>query len=304
VDESITLLNPENGWIQNCNSTPFTSALQYSPKKENFPYYMATVPENFRGIHAVKVLSGRSGYTLDKLIATAYDPYLPAFEKLIPGLIDAFDKAGKKYKHLKPAIDVLRSWDFKVSKESVAMSLAHFYGALYNQKGQGPEGMTAMDRLNYYGTGSPLEERLSIFDETITKMNSDFGTWNTPWSEINRFQRLDGEIVQHFNDSLPSIAVGMASGTWGALASFGLRANTGTKRIYGGSGNSFVAVVEFGDKVKAKSLLAGGQSGDTTSSHFYDQAQRYADAQFKDVAYYREDVEARAKKTYHPGVKD
>ena len=90
---------------------------------------------------------------------------------------------------------------------------------------------------------------------------------------------------------------------WGALASFGTRFGKNTKRQYGTSGNSFVAVVEFGDKVKAKSMLAGGQSSDPNSPHFDDQAQRYADGEFKDVAYYREDVEKRAEKTYHPGEK-
>jgi acyl-homoserine lactone acylase PvdQ len=60
-------------------------------------------------------------------------------------------------------------------------------------------------------------------------------------------------------------------------------------------------VVEFGDKVKAKSLLAGGQSGDPTSQHFYDQAQRYAQGQFKDVAFYKDDVLKRAVERYQPG---
>jgi len=62
-------------------------------------------------------------------------------------------------------------------------------------------------------------------------------------------------------------------------------------------------VVEFGDKVKAKSMLAGGQSSNPASPHFADQSQRYADKQFKDVAFYREDVEKRAEATYHPGEK-
>jgi acyl-homoserine lactone acylase PvdQ len=301
VDESIHVLNPANGWIQNCNSTPFTCAAENSPKKENYPYYMATEPENFRGIHAIKVLTGRSGYTLDKLIETAYDPYLPAFEKLIPGLIEAFEKSGGKNATLKPAIDTLRKWNLKVSKESVGMSLAHFYLSLYMQHGKKDPDMEMIDVVEYFGTGSPHTERLEIFSMVIKKLNDDFGTWNTPWGEINRLQRLNGDIKQQFDDSKPSIAVGMASGNWGALASFGARRNTGTKKIYGSYGNSFVAVVEFGDKVKAKSLLAGGQSGDPSSSHFYDQAQRYADRAFKDVAYYKEDVEKRAERKYKPG---
>ncbi|MBX2966729.1 MAG: acylase [Cyclobacteriaceae bacterium] len=301
VAESIHLLNPGNGWIQNCNSTPFTSALQFSPKKEDYPYYMATEPENFRGVHAIKVLTGRSGYTIDKLIETAYDPYLPAFEKLIPGLIEAFDKSGKNFAALKPSIEVLRQWDLTVSKESVAMTLAHFYISAYLQKGPRPEGLTMMERVNYLGTTTPHIERLKIFAETIEKLTTDFGTWDVAWGEVNRFQRLDGAILQKFDDDKLSIPVGLASGNWGALAAYSSVGNQGTKRIYGARGNSFVAVVEFGEKVKAKSILAGGQSSDPASPHFTDQAQPYADVNFKEVPYYREDVEKRAVKTYRPG---
>ncbi|MFT6992111.1 MAG: acyl-homoserine lactone acylase PvdQ, partial [Paraglaciecola sp.] len=80
VDETISILNPANGWIQNANSTPFTAAGEFSPKAEDYPTYMAPDPENFRGIHAVQVLTGQSDFTLDKLIEVAYDPYLPGFK--------------------------------------------------------------------------------------------------------------------------------------------------------------------------------------------------------------------------------
>jgi len=80
-----------------------------------------------------------------------------------------------------------------------------------------------------------------------------------------------------------------------------IRDDFGVPHIYGTGGNSFVAVVEFGHRLKAKSMLAGGQSGDPSSPHFADQAQHYADKQFKEVAFYREDVEKRADETYRPG---
>jgi len=301
VDEIITLLNPENGWIQNCNSTPFTAAAEFSPKPEDYPVYMAPDAESFRGIHAVNMLTGVSDLTLDKLIEIAYDPYLPGFEQLIPGLITAFDESGNSHPELAAAIEVLREWDLQVSADSIAMSLAHFYGIAYEKDGANPDGLSGMDRVNYFGSGSPYEERLQIFDATLAKLEADFGQWDTPWGEINRFQRISGDIKQAFNDDAPSLAVGMASGRWGALAAFGTREHQDTKRIYGTRGNSFIAVVEFGDKVKARSLLAGGQSGHPASPHFDDQAQRYVDREFKDVAYYREDVEQRATRTYHPG---
>jgi acyl-homoserine lactone acylase PvdQ len=185
------------------------------------------------------------------------------------------------------------------------MTLAHYYGAKYLKNGGLPGDMvnaSRMERINYFGTGSPIDERLRIFAETVSKLESDFGQWNIPWSEVNRYQRLNGDINQAFDDDAPSLPVGnMASSYWGSLAAFGARGEQETKKIFGTRGNSFVAVVEFGEKVRAKTLLAGGQSGDPESPHFADQAQRYVDGKFKDAAFYREDVERRAQRTYHPG---
>jgi acyl-homoserine lactone acylase PvdQ len=301
VDESISIVNPKNGWIQNANSTPFTAAAEYSPKREDYPAYMAPDAENFRGVHGIQVLTGKSGFTLDNLIETAYDSYLPGFAALIPGLVEAYDRAPQKDTSIAGAIDALRNWDFRVAVDSVPMSLAHFYGMNYRAQGKTPKGLSGMERLTFFGKQSPDEERLAVFKQTVDQVTRDFGQWDTPWGEINRLQRLSGDIKAGFDDEKPSLAVGLASGRWGALAAYGSRTGENTKRLYGYRGNSFVAVVEFGDKVKAKTLLAGGQSGDPKSPHFYDQAQRYVEHSFKDVAYYREDVEKRAVTRYSPG---
>jgi acyl-homoserine lactone acylase PvdQ len=301
VSETITLLNPENGWIQNCNATPFTAAGKYSPDRRQYPAYMAPERENFRGVHAVRVLEGASDITLEDLVSLAYDSYLPGFEKLVPGLIEAFDAAGRGHAQLAPAIDALRGWDLRVAADSVPMTLAHFYAEHYRSEGRAADGLSPMQRIDYFGTGSPFEERLQLFAESLRRLEADFGRWDIPWGEVNRFQRLSGDIDQPHDDAAPSLPVGMASGRWGALASYGARRFPGTKKLYGYAGNSFVAVVEFGDRVRAKSLLAGGQSGNPDSPHFDDQARRYIARDFKDVAFYREDVDARARRRYHPG---
>ncbi len=303
VDENILVLNPENGWIQNCNSTPYTSALEFSPKKEDYPYYMSKDQENFRGIHAISLLKNRKGYTLDSLIELAHDPYLPAFEALIPELIKTYNRYDDKNPKLKEAIQVLDKWDFKTSKESVAMTLAHFYGTRYYQEGSYPEGLNAMERIEYWG--SQPGEQLEIFEATIDQLTTDFGTWEIPWGEVNRYQRTTGDIRQKFDDSKPSVPVGFASGTWGALAAYGARyASEGAKKLYGTRGNSFVAAVEFGDKVKAKTILAGGQSGNPNSPHFDDQVQKYLNVNWKEVAFYKKDVLKKARETYTPGSRN
>jgi len=299
VDENILVLNPENGWIQNCNSTPYTSALEFSPKKEDYPYYMSKDQENFRGVHAIALLKYKKEYTLDSLIYLAHDSYLPAFATMMPGLIKDYNQYDDKNPKLREPMKVLEAWDYRTSKESVAMTLAHFYGTRYYQKGEYPAGMNAMERAVFWGT--EYGEQTKFLEETIDQLTADFGTWKIPWGEVNRYQRLNGDIRQPFDDSKPSIPIGFASGRWGALAAYGARYDNGTKKIYGTRGNSFVAAVEFGEKVKAKSILAGGQSGNPNSPHFDDQIQKYADTEWKDVPFYKEDVLKRAKETYVPG---
>jgi len=301
VEETVMLVNPPTGWLQNANSTPFTAAGEHSPDPADYPVYMAPDAENFRGLHAVDLLEQASDVTLESLIDLAYDPYLRGFRSLIPGLVRAWDLHAQDWPELESAINHLRDWDRRVTVDSVPMTLAHFYGMDAAQAIDTPQGLSAMEQIDWLGTDSPEQERLAVFSDTLTGLEEAFGDWELPWGEVNRFQRLTGDIDHPFDDAAPSLPVGMASSRWGALASFGARAFPGTNRIYGASGNSFVAVVEFGEQVRAKTLLAGGQSSDPASPHFYDQAQMYIDREFKEAAYYRDDVERRAVRSYWPG---
>ena len=304
VDEAITILNPPNGWIQNANSTPFTAAAEFSPKRDDYPPYMAPDYENFRGVHAVRVLTGVEDLTLDGLIELAHDPYLPGFEALIGGLLEAWEQAEESDAALDEPIGLLKKWDFATGKDSVAMTLAHFYGMNYLARTTFPDDMSEMEWITMLGTTTSPAQRLEVFAETVAMLEADFGDWRTPWGEINRFQRLSGAIDLDYDDAKPSLAVGMANSRWGALADFGAERREGTKRLYGDNGNSFVAVVEFGDRLRAKSILVGGQSNDPASPHFDDQAPLYVDHEFKDVAYYREDVERLARERYRPGERN
>ena len=312
VEEMVTVVNPENGWIQNANSTPFTSAGAYSPDPEDYPAYMAPDAENFRAVHAIGLLEAMEAsddkLTLDGLIGLAYDPYLPGMDVMIDGLVATYDETDIEFDDRPWAIDepiaILREWDRTVSADSVAMSIAHFYALGLAEAGGKYDTLSRMERLVYMSEEEAGEVQLKVLTEALEQMHQDFGTWKMPWGEINRFQRLTGDIDLPFDDAKPSIPVGLASGRWGALAAYGARAADNTKRIYGYRGNSFVAAVEFGERVTAKTLLAGGQSGDPASPHFDDQAQLYADQTFKPVAFYREEVEARAQRTYHPGEED
>ena len=299
VDETITLLNPPNGWIQNANSTPFTAAAEHSPNPEDYPAYMAPDAENFRGVNAVRLLTGINDLTLDGLIELSHDTYLPGFEQILRGLIVAYDT--RPDPALAEPIELLRNWDRRSGFDSVAMTLAHFYARNAEATGAHPDGLSQMQRVNWYGSRFSPGERLRVFAETIAMLEADFGSWQTPWGDVNRFQRLSGDIDLQFDDEQPSVAIGLGNSDWGALADFGSRRQAGTRKLYGVNGNSFAAVVEFGEQVRAKSILVGGQSNDPDSGNFTDQVERYVNADWKEVAYYREDVEARAVRRYRPG---
>ncbi|WP_082551722.1 penicillin acylase family protein [Massilia sp. Root351] len=304
VKDTIQLFNPKNGWIQNTNSTPFTAAGVYSPKASDYPAYMAAQPENARGIHAVRVLENKKDFTLDSLIAAAYDSQLTAFEPLLPQLFAAWEELpdGDTLKSsLAPQVHVLRRWDMRYSLTSVPTSLGIFWlqdlAKIFGPAAKKQD----MPVLDYIATQLAPQERLYALARASAKLTEDFGSWQTPWGEINRFQRLTGDVVQPFDDSKPSIAVPYASGNWGALAAYGQTSTPKTRRIYGERGNSFVAAVEFGKRVRAKSILAGGQSGNPASPHFMDQAEMYARGEFKEVLFYKEDVEKHLERKYHPG---
>lgn len=304
IDESPNAINPPNGWVQNTNNWPYSAAGANSPRQSDYPPYMETRGENARGIHARRVIENRSGFTLDLLLDAAFDPDLPAFEPLIPALIGAYDRTPRS-NPLKSAlaeqIAVLRDWDLRWGVESVPTTLAVYWGEeLFRQVGADAR-RAGMPSADYAARRASARQLLDALATASTKLEEDFGTWRTPWGDINRFQRLTGDIVQPFSDDGPSIPVGFASGRWGSLASFGARAYEGTKKRYGTSGNSFVAVVEFGDSVRARAVTAGGLSSDPASPHFNDQAERYATGNLREVYFYRSQLEGHIEREYHPG---
>jgi acyl-homoserine-lactone acylase len=309
VNESIHIYNPLNGWIENCNSTPFTAAGNFSPKKTDYPAYMAPDGQNFRAINAIKILPEEKSYTIDKVIAKGYDTYLAAFEVLVPALLKSFDKISKEdslYSQLIEPINVLKKWDYRCGENSVATTLAVNWGErilrrIYSTEIARGEENDQVTKTKKFAATASADELLQPFLSTIKYLENTFGRWKIQWGEINRFQRISGAIDNHFNDDSASIPVGFASSTWGMIPSYSSSIFSGTKKRYGVNGNSFICAVEFGKKIKAKSLLAGGESGHPGSKHFFDEGYMYSKGIFKEVLFYKEDVLKHAERKYHPG---
>jgi len=299
------VISPANGWVFNTNNWPWTAAGADSPKRADFPPYMDEAGENPRGPHAIKVLGGQRDFTLQKLIDAAYDSWLPAFADMIPALAADYDTlpAGDARKaRLAAPVALLRGWDDRWALDSAAMTLAQFWGDALWPQVLAPARDADMPAWRYATERATTDQRLGALEAAVEKLSTQFGNWQVPWREVNRYQRNDGAIVQTFDDARPSLPVPFASSKWGSLASFGARAYPGTKRLYGTSGNSFVAVVEFTPKGPlARAVSTGGESGDPASPHFADQSRLYADGELRPVHFDPADVQAHAVRRYRPG---
>jgi acyl-homoserine-lactone acylase len=308
VDETPKLLNPSSGWIYNSNNWPWSAAGPSSPKRSDFPVYVElSKEESPRGRHALMVLPGKKGFTIASLISAAYDSWLPSFARMIPGLLKSFDNlpASDPLKaSLAAQIAAQRPWDYRWGTNSIPTSLAVFWGEDVQNRVGAEARQAAMSAETYVIDRATDSERLQSLAAATTKLAQDFGSWQTPWGDVNRFQRINDDIAPKFDDAAPSIPVPFTSSRWGSLASFAARAYPGTKKWYGTSGNSFVAVIEFGDSVRARAVTAGGESGNPSSPHFNDEAQRYSTGNLRDVYFYPSQLKGHIERVYHPGASD
>lgn len=298
------LVNPASGWVYNSNNWPWSAAGPSSLKQADYPKYVDSGTESARGLHAIRVLEGRKDFTLEKLQQAAYDSYLTWFEKPIPALIKAWDSTPESdplKAKTASQIGALRKWDLRWSVDSIPTSVAIFWAEDLMRRVAANARSAGISPAEFIATKADASTMLQAVVSASERLARDFGKWDTPWGEINRFQRLTGDIVQPFSDDGPSIPVGFTSAAWGSLASFGARPTRNTKKWYGTSGNSFVAVVEFGKTVRAIAVTAGGESGHPASKHFKDQAERYATGDLREVYFYPTQLKEHAARSYKPG---
>ena len=304
LDEIVHVENPSQGFIQNCNSSPFNACGYNTIDRKGHPSYMAPDGENFRSALAIKELEKENGYTLHKLIALCYNHYLAAFDSLLPPLFAAYTATtdGSLQQQLKAPIALLQSWDKQSAVNSTATTLAiqWAYKLLSNDTSSSGSAETT-DQVKWLSAvvrQTPPQKRLALLQAAVNGLQKTFGTWQMPWGDVMRYQRITNG--QAYDANGPSLPVGMASALFGSLPAYE-PVWTKSGRGYGYAGNSFVAAVEFGSRIKAKAVVPGGQSFHPASKHFSDQAELYLNGRLRDVFFYRDDVERNKEQVYKPG---
>jgi acyl-homoserine-lactone acylase len=306
------VLNPSSGFLQNCNSTPFLTSGSDNPERSRYPAYMAPDPDTLRAQRSRQILSQTEKFTFESWAAASMDTHLLLAEMLVPDLARiavSMQPEQNAQTFLEPLME-LSKWDFKSSIESTQTTVFMNY---FEQLQRANQQRNRSAETNQAGPARTLPEQLmsledsvkfEAFKKAVTELNDSFGTWKVKWGDVNRLQRIHTSgSVEKFNDAKPSVPIAGANGQTGCILTFGTRREDGQKKRYGISGNSYLAVVEFGPRVKRRSLLVFGQDADPSSPHHFDQAEHYSKKEYKPAWFDLSEIKANSKQNYKPGYK-
>jgi len=284
-DELPQLLNPKCGYMQNCNSDPFMTTLRENPDRKKFPKYMVGRDSNNARARSSKIiLSKKDKFSFDDLCKAAWDTHVIDAEYHVPKIVrdweslKVFDK--EKAEKIKEVVDTLTSWNRRNSVDSVAATLYYVWSNTKSDR----------KRQDYIG-------RLEKAVETLKK---SYGTWKVKWGDINRHQRPDERAAVRFSDSRKSFPI---AGGLNQVFSYYSRPVTGSKKLYGILGHSYVSVVEFGKNVKAVSIIPFGQCRNPKSPHYSDQSSLYAKGKFKPAWFTLPEIKSNLETSYSPAAK-
>lgn len=309
LKDIVHVINPASGWIQNCNSTPYLAAGAISsPRQSDYPDYMAYDKHIFRAVEAVRLLSAPEKISFTDFEKLVVSNHLPMMAAWLPQILQAYDSLAAGSPALKEKLsavaDTLRRWNYRYSLNSKATSIAVMWYLQYDGWNRSQPRQTATDdnATDLQGNRLPMPGAVAVdlLDKATDALIARFGTAFVSWGDINRLQRGEGS-PERFDDNKPSWPVAAVPSPLGSLFAFGNGQTRGQQKFYGTRGNTYTSIVEFGPRVRARSIMYFGQSANPSSPHYLDQAPLYVEGTFKDAWFYKEDILKHAEKTYHPG---
>jgi penicillin amidase len=306
-DDLPQVLNPESGYVQNCNCSPYLTTDSGNPQRDDFPKYMVRDwdIDKRRSKLARELLSNANEVDFDWYQQLCFDTtlYWPKIEKAnwqrqFKLLKQAEPQLASK---LEPYLDALVNWDGKADKNSkVALLCISWYEELY--------GTSQSERIKSEYQGNPKKQLMAL-GRVAKRLEQLHGDWRLPWGEAHRLQRTaySADTMEAGVSLLPFAASQPCAGAPGPMGVVFTIYSTPSVQLlrpqrFAVVGCSYMSAIAFGkDKVRAVSLVPFGTSGSPRSPHFRDQADLLSNQKFKQAWFYEKDVLKAARQSYHPG---
>ncbi|HZI30267.1 MAG TPA: penicillin acylase family protein, partial [Gemmatimonadaceae bacterium] len=286
------VLNPRGGYVHNENSSPHWTNLR-APLDTNNPYPNFERPSlSLRSQHGLDLVSGTKKVSLEDVIRMKHSYRMLLADRVKPDLIAAV-KATNPTGDVAAALAMIEKWDNTSEPSSRGGSLFEVWWQRY---GQGfPDSLRYAKR---WQASDPTRTPVGLSDKTkaaeafawaVTETARRYGRWDVTWGEVHRVRR--GSV---------DVPVGGCGGALGCFRVLNFARDPDGKLSANG-GDGWVLAVEFTDVPRAYSVLAYGESPDSTSRWHADQAERFAKGDLKRVAFSEKDIDAQAVVRYRPG---
>lgn len=266
----VQILNPDCGYMQNCNISPGTMMHSGAPKPQGYPAYIYNDREdrsNPRGRRAVEVLSRLGQMSREDAFALAFDTKVYGAEAWQRLLAEAFQAEKKSFGELEEAVNRITGWNGRLDKEQSGATLYYYWRLELGELG------TALEKvLADSSRPDPQQNRqmLAALRRACQRMRRDFGREVVPWGDFLRLVR--GNQEWPLSGGSFGYGISVLRAIWG---------KTDGQRVRAAGGQSCPMLVFLSKPIESYSILPWGVSDDPTSPHFADQAPLFADGKMK-----------------------
>lgn len=278
-DELPKVKNPATGWLQNTNDPPWSSTLPRVLEPGKFPPYMSPNYMDFRTQSAVRMFQDDASISFDELVNYKHSTHLELADRILDDLFKAIDAHGTEIG--KEAKQVLMQWDRNTDSGSRGAVLFYMWAEamnVYDQKMYTTKWDYAQPRTTPDGLADP-KDAVSKLENAAVNLKKGYGRLDIPWGDVVR--------IKAGNLNLPG------NGADGSVGSFRVswprESEGGQYQISGG--DSWVGVLEFGDRINAKVLLSYGNATQQGHRNRGDQLKLYAEKKLRVPNFYPAEIE-------------
>lgn len=272
------LRNPESNWLQNANDPPWTSTIPMVLDPNDYPGYMAPKVMHFRPQRSAKMLIDDPSITFDELVSYKLSTKVEFADRILDDLFLAIDDFGSA--NSKKAKKLLQKWDRKADVNSIGMLLFYHWSKKFSVDDNSTytKPWNINDPVNTPDGLSDPQKAVKLLDESVIEIEEEFGKLDVKWGDYYR--------IKYNGIDLP------ANGIDGRLGVFRVAwpGRSTAKNMYVGGGDSWVSVIEFGQKIRAKALLSYGNSTQKDSPNNGDQLALFSKKELRNVWFYESDL--------------